>query len=76
MKVRTHVAMDGHNSGAVLDLADDVAASLILHNLATPVVPETQADTAPEAATIDAPENAAAPKPRARKAPAKKAAPK
>lgn len=71
MKVRTHIAMNGYSSGAVLDLPDDEAASLIAQNFATPA---TSGD-APviESATIEAPENAAAPKPRARKASARKA---
>jgi hypothetical protein len=71
VKVRTHIAMNGYSSGAVLDLPDDEAASLIAQNLATAAVDDTAAVI--ESATIEAPENAAAPKPRARKAPARKA---
>jgi hypothetical protein len=71
VKVRTHIAMNGYNSGVVLDLPDDEAASLIAQNFATAAVDDTAAVI--ESATIEAPENAAAPKPRARKAPARKA---
>lgn len=72
MKVRTHIAMNGYNSGVVLDLPDDEAASLIAQNFATAAVDDDTAAVI-ESATIEAPENAAAPKPRARKAPARKA---